>query len=161
MGEDAKTIGKTVSETVSSKRSVIQTFDFLLIWFFGLVMLAAAIPHWENPYYFLGSVYSYNLTEPGLGQSAAVLLPLIQLIIAVCFILRVQVDSANIAAMILFGIFFCVQSFAFWGGLDISCGCFGPQHSSRIGIGTLSFVGLLFLLSAGKVALPFFTNGKR
>jgi hypothetical protein len=152
MGENAKAIGETVNKTVSGKRSMMQTFDFLLTWFFGLVMLAAAIPHWENPYYFLGSVYSYNLTEPGLGQSAAVLLPLIQLLIVVCFILRVQVDSANIAATVLFGVFFCVQLFAFLGGLDISCGCFGPQHSSRIGTGTLSFVGVLFLLSASRTA---------
>ncbi|GHT43678.1 hypothetical protein FACS189443_7240 [Planctomycetales bacterium] len=154
MGEDAKTIG----EAVNTKRSVTRTFDFFLTWFFGLVMLAAAIPHWENPYYFLGSVYSYNLTEPGLGQMTAVLLPLMQLIIAICFILRIQVDSTNTAAMILFGIFFGVQMFAFLGGLDISCGCFGPQHSSRIGIGTLSFVGMLFLLSAGRFCIQRFVK---
>ncbi|MDR2651113.1 MAG: hypothetical protein LBC68_02185 [Prevotellaceae bacterium] len=119
-------------------------------------MLVAAIPHLENPYYFLGSVYSYNLTESGVGQLVAILLPFIQLVIAVCFVLRVHVDSANIITMILFGVFFCVQLFAFLSGLDISCGCFGPQYSSSIGIGSLSFVGTLFILSVGRFMLSCF-----
>jgi hypothetical protein len=45
-----------------------------------------------------------------------------------------------------------VQPAAFLSGLDISCGCFGLQHFSRISIGTLSFVGVMFLLSAGRTA---------
>ncbi|MDR0608663.1 MAG: hypothetical protein LBG58_00960 [Planctomycetaceae bacterium] len=153
MGEYTKN-----NETVKNKCSQTRVFDFVLTWFFGLVMLVAAIPHLENPYYFLGSVYSYNLTGSGIGQLVAILLPLLQLAIALCFILRVHVDSANIVTMILFGVFFCIQLSAFLSGLNIQCGCFGPQYSSNIGIGSLSFVGTLFTLSVGRfiiTSLPF------
>jgi hypothetical protein len=152
---------KSVSETVSTKFSAVQFFDCLSTWFFGIVMLVAAIPHLDNPYYFLGSVYSYKLVEPGIGQAVVMILPLLQLVLAVCLILRVQVDAASFASMTLFGIFFCVQLFAYLGGLDISCGCFGPQHSSQIGVASLSFVGILFLLSLSRVLFVFFVRNDK
>ncbi|MDR3111225.1 MAG: hypothetical protein LBU65_16275 [Planctomycetaceae bacterium] len=88
---------ESVSETVSTKFSAAQFFDYLSTWFFGIVMLAAAIPHLDNPYYFLGSVYSYKLVEPGIGQAVVMILPLLQLVLAVCLILRVQVDAASLS----------------------------------------------------------------
>ncbi|MDR1926045.1 MAG: hypothetical protein LBQ66_16880 [Planctomycetaceae bacterium] len=133
--------------------------DSLLTWFFGIVMLAAAIPHWENPYYFLGSVYAYKLVDSGLGQSTAILLPTFQLIIAICLILRIHSDAAHAITMILFGVFFFVQAFAFYGGLDISCGCFGPQHSSTIGITSLMFIGFLFLFAVLRMVCMMFYRG--
>jgi hypothetical protein len=63
MGEYTKS-----NETVKNKCSKMRVFDFFLTWFLGLVMVVAAIPHLENPYYFLGSVYSYNLMESGWGN---------------------------------------------------------------------------------------------
>ncbi|MDR1924837.1 MAG: hypothetical protein LBQ66_10725 [Planctomycetaceae bacterium] len=150
MGKISKTT--TASKTtVNEKQSVWYFIDAFLMWLFGIVMLAAAIPHWENPYYFLGSVYAYKLVDPMLGQFTAVFLPSIQLVVAICLILRIHVDAAYIVTMILFGLFFFVQLFAFGGGLDISCGCFGPEHSSQIGIKSLMFVGTLFIFAVLRI----------
>ncbi len=131
----------------TGKYYVWHSLDAALTWCFGIVMLVAAIPHWENPYYFLGSVYAYKLVDPGLGLFTAMILPLTQLVLAVCFIARIYVNAAHLVAMLLFGVFVAVQSYAYFGGLDISCGCFGPQHSSMIGVPSLLFVGTLFLLA--------------
>ena len=127
--------------------SIWRSMDAVLTWCFGIVMLIAAIPHWENHYYFLGSVYAYKLVDPGIGQAVAMLLPLTQLVIAVCLIARIYVDVSSFIAMILFGVFLAVQAFAYFGGLDISCGCFGPQNSMPVGLSSVSFVGMLFGLA--------------
>ena len=138
----------TIGElTFGPKSSLWRSADAVLTWGFGIVMLAAAIPHWENPYYFLGRVYAYKLVDPGMGQAVAVLLPLVQLVVAVCLIARIYVAVSSFIAMILFGIFLVVQSLAYFGGLEISCGCFGPQHSMPIGLASLSLVGALFGLA--------------
>jgi len=47
------------------------SFDVLITWVFGLTFLIAGFPHWTNPYYFLGSVYAYQLVGPGVGQVVA------------------------------------------------------------------------------------------
>jgi hypothetical protein len=136
-----------VEHSKTTVNSFGKAFDFFVTILFGAVMLAAAIPHWENPYYFLGSVYAYKLTEPGMGQMTAAVMPLLQLIVGIGLILRIQVSAVHLTVLLLFGLFFGVQLFAYLGGLDISCGCFGPQHSSQIGIASLTFVGTLFLLA--------------
>jgi hypothetical protein len=143
-------MGSTKSKndtTMISQYTLGQSLDALLSWLFGIVMLAAAIPHWENSYYFLGSVYAYKLVEPGVGQMTAMIMPLLQLFIAILLIARIYIEVIHLITMILFGVFFTVQLYAYLGSLDISCGCFGPQHSSQIGIVTLTFVGTLFVLA--------------
>jgi hypothetical protein len=110
-------------------------------------MLLAAVPHLENSYYFLGSIYAYKLVEPGIGQMVAIVLPLTQLVIAVLLLGHIFIDVANVVAMVLFGAFVVVQSFAYFGGLGIPCGCFGPGHDSPIGWFSLSLVYGLLVLS--------------
>lgn len=122
-------------------------FDAFLSWGLGIVMLLAAVPHLENPYYFLGSVYAYRIVEPGIGQVVAMVLPLTQLTLAALLIGRVFINTANFIAMLLFGVFTVVQSLAYFGGLDISCGCFGPENSMPVNFFSISFVGTLFVLS--------------
>jgi len=143
--------------TVKKNYSLWLTCDALLSWGFGIVMLLAAAPHLENSYYFLGSIYAYKLVEPGIGQMVAIVLPFLQLVIAVLLIGRVFIDAANFVAMILFGIFVGVQSFAYFGGFDISCGCFGPQNSAPISWSSLSLVYGLLTLSLIRNGIVLFS----
>ena len=145
-------------ETIKKNNLLWSSLDALLSWGFGIAMLLAAVPHLENPYYFLGSVYAYKMVEPGLGQMIAITLPLMQLVIAVMLIGRVYVDTVNFIAMVLFGLFAAVQSFAYCGGLDISCGCFGPGHDSQIGWFSLSLVYGLLTLSMSRNAMFLFSH---
>jgi hypothetical protein len=119
-------------------------------------MLLAAVPHLENSYYFLGSIYAYKLVAPGIGQMVAIVLPLMQLVIAVLLNGRIFADAVNVIAMLLFAVFCAVQSFAYFGGLDISCGCFGPGHDTPIGWFSLSLVYGLLTLSVIRNAMVVF-----
>jgi hypothetical protein len=122
-------------------------FENFLTWVFGVIMLVAAIPHLSNPYYFLGSIYAYKLVTPSVGQLVAMILPMLQLIVAISLLAKIYDETSVFIAMILFAIFFVAQSFAYFGGLDISCGCFGPNHSNTVSIYSLSFVGFMLILS--------------
>jgi hypothetical protein len=131
-------------------RPGIVCLDPVLSWAFGIVLLISGIPHWANPYYFLGSVFGYNLFDPGLGQVVAMVLPTLQLILAVCLITRIWLDAAHLIVMAMFGSFAVVQSLAYFRGLDISCGCFGPCQQTPISATSLLFVFGLFLLSVAR-----------
>jgi hypothetical protein len=145
------------SENLSApiKFSFAKFFDHFVTWTFGIVFLLSGIPHWGNPYFFLGSVYAYKLVNPGIGQIAAIGMPLIQLTFAVCFLTRTFLDAAHLGTLFLFLCFAAVQSIAWFRGLDISCGCFGPAHDTIIGWQTLCIIYLLLVLSIIRNLLTF------
>ena len=134
----------TAGET---RRPRIDRIDPVLSWAFGVVLLVSSIPHWANPYYFLGAVYAYDLVGPGVGQIIAMVLPALQFIVAVCLISRTWLDAAHLIALVMFGCFLTVQSLAHFRDLEISCGCFGPCHETPIGVDSLLTVGGFFLMS--------------
>ncbi|MDR1480119.1 MAG: hypothetical protein LBJ00_14380 [Planctomycetaceae bacterium] len=145
-----------MSELVETKLSKVSTpgefsllklFDRSVTWIFGVVFLLSGIPHWDNPYFFLGSVYAYKLVSPGIGQMVAIVMPLVQLIFAFCFLTRTFLDAAHLGTLFLFLCFAIVQSTAWFRGFDISCGCFGPSHETTIGWQTLSVIYFLLALS--------------
>jgi hypothetical protein len=135
--------------------------DAVLSWFFGAVLLVSGIPHWSNPYYFLGSVFGYSLVDPGVGQVVAMVLPTLQLILAVCLIGRICLDAAHLIVTVMFGCFVTVQGLAYFRGLEISCGCFGPCQETPIGLTSLLFVGALFVLSVARNGVRWRSLGSR
>jgi hypothetical protein len=130
-------------------------FDPILSWAFGIIFLISGIPHWANPYYFLGSIFAYDLVDAGFGQVVAMLLPPLQLVLAVCLIVRIWVNAAHLIVTAMFGCFVTVQSIAYFRGLDISCGCFGPCYQKPVGMGSLLLVVGLFLFSVIRNGLFF------
>ena len=134
--------------TPSNKLTIFKnSFDAVISWTFGLTFLIAGFPHWSNSYYFLGSIYAYKLVESGMGQIMAMGVPIIQLVLALCFLTRTFLDAAHLATLFLLLCFATVQTSALVRGLDISCGCFGPGHDSPIGWFSLSLVYGLLVLS--------------
>ena len=145
--------------TKSNRLATFRTaFDAIVTWIFGITFLIAGFPHWSNPYYFLGSVYAYRLVEPGVGQMIAMGMPLIQLVLALCFLTRTFLDASHLATLFLLACFATVQTSAVVRGLDISCGCFGPGHESQIGWFTLSVVYGLLALSLARNATFLFSK---
>lgn len=128
-------------------RPRIDNLDPVVSCVLGIVLLSSGIPHWVNPYYFLASVYAYDLVGPQIGQMVAMVLPPLQLIVAVCLITRTWLDAAHLIAMLMFGGFLTAQSLAYVQGLDISCGCFGPCHETLVGVTSLLTVGGLLVTS--------------
>lgn len=124
--------------------------DAIASWVIGVSLLLGAIPHLGNPYFFLGSIYDYRLVNPGIGQLVAMTLPWLELIVAVCLIARLFVDSAHAVALCMFAVFASVQTAAYVRGLGISCGCFGASHETVIGWFSLSLVYGLLLLAVAR-----------
>ena len=147
-------IGKS-DVTKSDRFSGITLLDGIICWTIGMPLIISAIPHWGNPYFFLGSIYAYQMVSPGIGQMVAMVFPLLQMITAICLLGRFFIDEASVAATLLFLGFATVQTTAVIRGLDISCGCFGPGHDSPIGWFTLSLVYGLLCLSVLRNTIRF------
>lgn len=128
-----------------SKRFLILDGSIPLV--LGGFLILSGLPHLSNPYYFLGSVYRYELTSPGIAQFVAMTLPFLQLILAVCLIFRLFYLAAHTLTLLMLFMFTIIQLSVIFRGLDISCGCFGPRYSSNISISTIITVGGLLLLS--------------
>lgn len=122
-------------------------FDAVVAWVLGISFIASGVPHLGNPYFLLGSIYSYDLVGPRLGQMLAMWLPFLLVILATCLISGLLRGGAHLIALpVLFG-FATIQTIAKARGLEISCGCFGPRHESTIGWSTLPIIYALTLLS--------------
>ncbi len=117
----------------------------------GIGFLASSVPHLTNPYHFLASVYSYELVGPGMGKVVAMVLPHVQLVTAVCLIGNIFVRRALATSCGMLAVFVGAQLSSVVRGQEITCGCFGPNYSSRIGFGSILLVS--FLLSAAIAGL--------
>ena len=141
-----------------SKTNRFELFDGIVSWVLGISLVISAIPHLGNPYFFLGSVYAYQMVYPSIGQFTVMILPILQLFLAVCLIGRFFVDAAHFLTLGCFLVFATVQTSALVRGLDISCGCFGPGHDSQIGWFSLSLVYGLLTLSVIRNAIFLFSR---
>lgn len=129
--------------------------DYLVSWILAVAFLLAGAAHWGNPYFFLGSVYAYQLSDAGTGQIVAMTLPLIQLGLAASLLLRLYIDAAHMGTLFLLMIFATVQTTAYLRELGISCGCFGAGSDEPIGWTSLSIVFGLLILSLARNLLVF------
>ena len=94
-------------------------------WFIAGVLIFAAVPKLSDPAAFAEIVGAYGLLPDFLVLPAALALPLIELIAA--FLLFGGRSSGLWIAFLLMLLFIAVLSYGIWLGLDIDCGCFGPE----------------------------------
>lgn len=113
----------------------------------GAVLLFSAVQHIRNPYFFLGSVYRYELLDLHVAFIVALILPFIQLFVGVAMIANLFHPTSKMVGGLLFVIFTIVQATALFRGLSISCGCFGPSSSAPISYSSLSLVAVCCLFS--------------
>jgi methylamine utilization protein MauE len=119
----------------------------------GGVFLWSAAAHLANPYYFLSTVYQYELTSAPVGAAVAALLPFLELMLAACLLGGACPQAAWWLTSLLLLLFVGVQSSALWRGLIISCGCFGPEISKPIDLISVGFTSALAVLAlAGALA---------
>jgi hypothetical protein len=103
----------------------------------ALLLTASAFGHLGNNYYFLSTIYSYQLVSVELGYWIAVVLPLLQMIIAILLFIRRDMYIVFMFSCLIFTIFLYVQWSAWRRGLDIPCGCFGTMQM-KIGMTSMS-----------------------
>jgi len=109
--------------------------------------LRSSLAHLANPYYFLSSIYQYELVGPTVAAFLAMALPSLQLLLAACLVVRIFVGGALFSSSALLAVFASVQGSAWVRGLQIGCGCFGASEQQEVGGATLFTVSALFVLA--------------
>lgn len=138
-------------------RRPAQTFIVLVLQAgVGYLWIRSALSHLGNPYFFLGTIYNYQLVPADVGPCLAEILPAVQLVLGVALLTGLHRRAAFLVSAYLLSGFVLVQSLSLWRGLDISCGCFGAASSLKIGPVTLAvaFVGMIMAIAGFELTRP-------
>ncbi len=106
-------------------------------WMLALIFLYAGIPKLVSWYDFALIVNSYALLPESLAIPAAIVIAGLEVAAAVALLCGRVEGLWGIT--LLLALFIAVLSWAIWQGLDIDCGCFGPddpEHRAFSGIRT-------------------------
>jgi hypothetical protein len=113
--------------------------DRLGRWLISLIFLVAAFPKLFNVHEFAATIDAYGLLPDILLLPMAVALPVLEILLALGLLFNRLQSKIGIAVMLLF--FISLLSYSIWQGLDIDCGCFGPEDPEY-----LAFKGLRLAL---------------
>ena len=119
-------------------------------WLLATVWCVAGVPKLFEPEQFGQIISAYGLLPDGLVMVAAVLLPLAELTAAVLLIINHR--AGLYLSALLLTLFISVLSYGIWLGLDIDCGCFGPEdpeHQAFAGLRTALIRDLLLVIPLG------------
>ena len=113
---------------------------------FGCVFIALAAPKLMQPYDFLRAVYDYSLVGPKTGLCIALVLPWLELVLAISlvtgFLERGAGDGrrANVD-------FHVVRASAALQGVPIACGCFSLDHGDPVTFRDVAVTACMLLLA--------------
>ena len=99
--------------------------DRLSRWLLAAVMIFAAIPKLADPAGFAEIISAYGLLPEFLLLPMAIALPVLEVVAALLLVLG-RISGLWITALLML-LFIAVLSYGIWLGLDIDCGCFGPE----------------------------------
>jgi uncharacterized membrane protein YphA (DoxX/SURF4 family) len=74
---------------------------------------------------FAVDIGNYKLLSEGMAVAAAYIVPWVEVVAGICFMLGALKKGAWLAMLGLVGAFTVSVGSAWWRGLDISCGCLG------------------------------------
>lgn len=98
-------------------------------WLLAAVFVFSGVVKLADPQRFAEIVSGFGLLPDGLLFPTAVLLPVAELVAGVGLFFAVRGSLAAIAAMLL--VFMTVLGYGIHLGLDIDCGCFGPEDPEQ------------------------------
>lgn len=108
-----------------TRRIAAVGLDLAARWLLALVFLAAGLPKLFDLPVFASMVRAYGILPPALVWPVAIVLPVLELVAVVLLILGKR--SGLYLAGVLMLLFIGVLSYGVGLGLDIDCGCFGPE----------------------------------
>jgi uncharacterized membrane protein YphA (DoxX/SURF4 family) len=112
----------------------------------AVVFAAAALPKIADPVQFARDIANYRLLPDGMVGLVAVVLPMIEIVVAAALLSGVHAaGAAVVAAGLLLG-FVAAMGQALARGIDLDCGCFGGAIESRVSYLTIARNFLLTLL---------------
>jgi len=104
-------------------------------WGVGLIFVYAAVPKLLDINSFSRTVDAYGLVPDVFVMAVAVLLPLLEIVIATGLFMKKK--RAVYSSLGLLFLFIAVLGYAIWMGFDIDCGCFGsddPEYTAFNGL---------------------------
>ena len=107
------------------KLQTLQWVDRLGRYLFGVIFIAAAVPKLLDVDEFRGIIGAYGLLPDILLLPSAILIPILEILLG--FGVIVNRPREKIGSLLLLLLFISVLSYALYMGLDIDCGCFGPE----------------------------------
>lgn len=111
----------------------------------GIVFILASVGKIADPSSFAKEIYNYGLVMEPMINLMALILPWIEIIIAIFIILGVRLKASAAISSFLLVIFIIAITIAVSLGKDINCGCFA-NSSAKVGLQKiLEDVGLLIL----------------
>lgn len=110
---------------ISEKRERMLWVDRLCRWGISLFFLVAAVPKLFNVTEFAAVIDAYGILPDPFLLPMAVVLPVMEIVLAVGLLLNRFSSKIGIAVLLL--VFIAILSYAIRLGLDIDCGCFGPE----------------------------------
>lgn len=116
-------------------------------WALALIFLYAGIPKLISWYDFALVINSYAILPESLAIPAAFIIAGLEVVAAIALLCNRLEGLWGISALLL--LFIGVLSYAIWQGLDIDCGCFGPEdpeHKAFAGIRTALFRDILLCI---------------
>lgn len=134
-------------ESLTSMQRFGREVEWIIRLLVGGIFVWSGTAHLANPYYFLSTVYQYELTSAPVGMLIASYLPFLELLLAVCLLSGICRRPTWILTTLLLIAFASVQGSALSRGLLISCGCFGPEINRPVDATSLSFTSGLAVLS--------------
>lgn len=127
------------------KTYVLNWLDRVSRWLLAAIFLYAGVPKIADPQFFSTVIGAYGLLPEYLLLPAGVLLPLAEIVTALLLLYgRVEGLWLSVFLMLLF---LFVLGYGMYLGLDIDCGCFGPEdpeHAAFSGLRS-SFIRDLLL----------------
>lgn len=114
---------------INNGQNVLWWLDCLGRWSISTIFLFAAVPKLFDIQGFAAVINAYAVLPEILVLPTALLLPVIEIVLAVGLLFN-HWQSKIGTAVVLLG-FIVLLSYSIGQGLDIDCGCFGPEDPER------------------------------
>ncbi|MCF8108742.1 MAG: DoxX family protein [Desulfohalobiaceae bacterium] len=106
----------------------MKTMDWLYTlcrWTLGGIFIYAGGTKLLEPEVFAVLIEAYGILPEGLLMPVAIALPLLEVIAGIGLLFDIRGSLALMTGLLL--LFMLVLGYGIWMGLDVDCGCFGPE----------------------------------
>jgi hypothetical protein len=117
-------------------------------WSIGAVFIYAGVVKLLEPQIFAALIDAYGIVPEGILMPVAVALPAIEIIAGLGLLFDIEKSLSMISGLLL--LFIAVLGYGVWMGLDVDCGCFGPEDPESKafhGLRTTLYRDLVMLVS--------------
>ena len=96
----------------------------------GVVFIYASIDKIVDPIKFSKAIDNYHITPVSLNNLAALIIPMLELVVGVCLITGFFINGSLFIIIFLLIWFIFIISQALYRGIDLHCGCFDLSSKS-------------------------------